>query len=297
MAYRRRVRPRTFRRRAPAMRSKRTRRPVRRTRRPRKVAGMLDYQRSIALKGRGFPSTMWMHMPFTYSGYLTIPDGDFAGIRNIGFYPNSLYDPVIGLSTTMPYWFDQVAALGYRTYTVYGAKITVKLLNDSALISRVGTIVTPYYVGVTEPFSVTTELNNAVGLRNDLIIRDIGGNGAKPISYIKRYIDIARINGITKRQLLSDPTYQGTIAPSPFGTAPQKLTKFWLSLAIPPWYPDGSEARTLGFTVSIKFYIRLNNHQFTTVPYSTHLEGGAEPLQEAYPDGQEMDYGPAGPAG
>lgn len=289
MVFRRRRRSRRPARRLAYRRSRVQRRPRFRGNRRRRVQGMVDYQRTATLRGRGFPASLNMRFPLTYNYALTIEENSLTGISTaqLGFYLNSLFDPVIGPSTSLPFWYNQVTACGYRRYVVTGVKVRIRATTAGNPL-RLAILTSSYAQPATAPFTAANQINAADGVRNDLKVYDLGNqNASSAIRTIVFYLDMARMAGISRRQLLSEDDWAGTMRAGFSGQSPPKLNKMWITACNPPFYPTvaATAARSVGLQINFKYYARLANHTLGEVADSAHLDP-VEPLNPVFSDGQ-----------
>lgn len=251
------------------------------------------YQSSVSLRGVGFPARLVVRQPFTNSVVSSITTSSITtGYATAGYYINNIWDPIVGASKPMPYYTAQIAALGYRRFCVYGVKfrIVFSIPAASSLTSPfyAGYVLLPSTAGASFPFSTYEEIIAAAGAYSGVRVRMFGGPQAKGYCVMTGYLDIAKFQGITRRQLLTEDNYAGTVTGGLLsGASPVKLIKLFPFICLNSSGGDGTaNPQPVVFTTSLRCYTVYSSRIPTIVPPSA-TEEDHDPLNDAYDDGQE----------
>jgi len=160
---------------------------------------------------------------------------------------NSLFDPDVTGSGGQPYLFDQWAVL-YGLYTVSGSAIEVTSMMNGGPGSTQRHGVTP--ATTSTAFGTTDqELAEERPYTKAVTPHAVGGaaNAAVGNSHIKHYMGTAKINGLPKRNVDTDPNLSSLVSTNP---ATQWYWHVWN-------YVPGGETQSLYQIVKITYYCTL----------------------------------------
>lgn len=182
------------------------------TKRTKKSSGIVDLSRH----GFTFPNTMLAKFNYTDAKTYTPATG---GATNNKYRLDSLYDPdATGVGTKVAYYDDLISSPLYRFYRVYGAKVKIALVNESAVPCSVQIgynteAVIPNMLA-TSPSNVDIHTSNPREWIVNLGSVDGGRNIYNKTFYVKNYGVVGR----TKQQYLSGQQYReaynGSIYPA-----------------------------------------------------------------------------------
>lgn len=128
------------------------------------------------------------------------------------FRINGMYDPDLSGSGHQPYYYDQWSAM-YQNYKVFAAKVEVRMAMSSGYTKPV------YFCLWANPSSDITITNpdqmvETFGSKLTMVTTD------QSSKTVKRYYQINRIFGISKRQYAYDPNYMGRLGNVGTGSDP-----------------------------------------------------------------------------
>lgn len=185
----------------------------RRTRNRRRVRGRGN--RPVKLY-QPVPTRALVKFDYVHSLNLSIA----AGTLGQYWYQTSLFDPDYTTGGHQPLWHDQFATL-YRKYRVYGMKYFLTMSNATS-----GAVV--YWSVLHAPNSYVPTTNHDTEMERRLCkhkgtLRHATGRGS--CAFAKGYIDVAKTEGLGRREFGGHEDYEAN-----FGSNPAKTSKLIVGL-------------------------------------------------------------------
>lgn len=159
--------------------------------------------------------TSWQHDIATSGGA-----GAFTGGA---YYLNSMADPSSSVGAYQPRFFDQLMAI-YRSYTVYGIKVKVKVLDPPSAAGRV-----LFYPSAENAISLTSAYSDANELGGMMLFDFSANTGSGNINgpmQMTRYYDVGEHFGRDQESIMDDQNFSASNS----GNNPASL--FYLYFAV-----------------------------------------------------------------
>lgn len=185
----------------------------------------------VSRPSTGLPASWIMKHKYVISYAVTMSTSPDTKLFNL----NDLFLPTPAGATHQPYYYDQMVAL-YNKYTVYGVGITVKATCATS----------PVIIGVKSQRDQTLLAAGVDGCERPDVkyaMLNPGGRGAT----LSMYVNLGRVFGITKKQLMGDGEYSAAGGATP--------VKNWY-LQCFAQHPDSATACSAYYTVELVYYTR-----------------------------------------
>lgn len=144
----------------------------------------------------------------------TVASGASGAFASVVFYLNSCYDPSAAQGSYQPRFFDQAMAL-YNNYTVYGAKMRIKILSvTTANPGRVLYIPSANTsVPIADCYADGNELPGTLAF--DMMgANAVNGNVSGPQTQ-SRYSDVGRYFGRDQESIMDEANFSGSSSADP----------------------------------------------------------------------------------
>lgn len=190
------------------------------------------------------------------SNVLVITSGASGAFNSTQLYANSCYDPFAGAGASQPRFFDQLMAL-YKSYTVYGVKMRLKVLARS--VTDPGPVRLLCFPSVESTVPIANAYSDGRELPYQLVF-DIGNSGAN--SYVgnlvdkqekTQYFDVAQFFGRDRQSIMDEGNFSGNSTGNP-------STLLYYYLAIQQYAASSQES----FTVEVQFTQYISFRQIAT---------------------------------
>lgn len=204
----------------------------------------------LSYKDSPFPPVLMTKMK--YSDYIRVTTST-NGTSTAVFALNDIYDPVTsGWNVNgQPFYHDQLLSSNgpYYRYTVYGAKVKILIANNSSSGDASCLINWAAGANYTTPASPQAMVQYS-GEANSVLFGNLGPTGNdSSLRVFKKYIDIAKTIGVTRKQLFADDRYSGTYNSSPVQTVSLQLVSSNDSTS-------ASSSSDVGYVAYVVFYVK-----------------------------------------
>jgi len=176
------------------------------------------------------------------SASVTSTSGAFTADGN-PWVVNSLYDPEQGGGAGQPRWFDQLATI-YEKYAVYAVKIHVTAMGAEKMAD---VAIGVYDAGVPSTMRELEERDHC--MKKTIDISTSGGKNS--VLEFDLYVDLAKLLGIPRSQLMSDTTYLTNNDADP-------SKKVYLNFYVQGL---GGQTASVTFQWTIQFYSKFANFE------------------------------------
>lgn len=197
------------------------------------------------------PGPLVQYADLAYSAAPGLTEGALGAGTLYVYSLSSIYDPdVSGAGTT---------ALGYTSYSSFFTRYRV--IRARIEISAVpynttgGSMIVGYMVGPNSTVTATSTLWPVQTNSFSKLVHSATPGGSHGMANFKRTIDLARIQGVTKQQFMSDLDYSGA-----FGSSPARQSYLILFVR-----GTGSAAAVASFDVRIVYHTELSQPLQTVV--------------------------------
>lgn len=170
----------------------------------------------IKIQKTAYPIPDCLITKLKVSNVAQLTTGAAGAFASIQFAPNSAYDPFAGSGTNQPRFFDQLMAL-YKSYTVYGVKMRLKILSkDAAAAGRV-----IGFPSVESSIPIADAYVDARELPYQMVFDTQGSTSAAQIGLLtdkqekSQYFDVAQFFGRDRQGLMDEANFSGTSATNP----------------------------------------------------------------------------------
>lgn len=157
------------------------------------------------------------------------------------FSINSLYDPDWSFTGHQPYGYDQLTPF-YGRYRVNAVKIKIRFFSSSHDGARVGVKFRNSY----DIYDVATKVASQVRETPNVIIKSLNLHQS---STITRYINLSRLQGISKLKFAVNDVFEAPVNANP---ASQLYADVFFSGSL-----DNTAAYTVAYTVEIIYYASM----------------------------------------
>lgn len=162
------------------------------------------------------------------SNVLTASTGASGAFASYLLAPNSAYDPFASNGANQPRFFDQLMAL-YKSYTVYGCKIRMKILSRSTSSGSTTRMIAFPSAESTIPISDAYADAREFPYQ---MVWDVAGSTVTPIvgnltdkQEKSLYFDVAQFFGRDRQGLMDEANFSGTSS-----TNPASLLYFYIAI-------------------------------------------------------------------
>lgn len=200
--------------------------------------------------GDPFPKKMFCKLVYSDTQIITTGAIDFFGPEYV-YSLNSLYDPLWSTGGHQPYGHDTLATM-YKKYKVSGCLVELTYSDPSVDGTVVGALIQP-------PNETATISGNTIGKikeRPNSFTKPVANSGSQS-AYIKSYVPIGKISGLTPLQFKSDLNTFSAL----YGADPVHIPKLRISAA--------NTRGTAGtITVRVKLTYFCQSYDRITLPQS-----------------------------
>lgn len=215
----------------------------------------------IKIQKTAYPMPDCLITKLKVSNVATITTGAAGAFASIQFAPNSAYDPFAGAGTNQARFFDQLMAI-YKSYTVYGVKMTLKVISRST--TNIGAVRVIAMPSVESTVPISDAYVDARELPYQMVW-DIQGNSSAALvgnftdkQEKSQYFDVAQFFGRDRQGLMDEANFSGTSA-----TNPASLLYYYIAVQ------ELAATNVQSVTVDVKITQYISFRQVASVASST----------------------------
>jgi len=154
-----------------------------------------------------FPAHYFCTMKYSHTSLLSVGTSGIYGTEQV--FRTSLYDPDFTGSGHQPYSRDQIAQI-WNKYTIYGVHIHIEVTDPS----EDGLVVAMMLQPSGSSYTITGKTIDEIKEKTNGYTVNINNTGSQTAK-VDQYMDVAKIEGVSKSKIMNDDLYSSAMSTNP----------------------------------------------------------------------------------